>query len=350
MKINNIKNPLISIIIVNWNGKKWLKNCFNSLSRQTFKDFEILLIDNNSTDDSVDYIEANYPEIIIIKNTENRGFAGGNNDALNKAKGKYLYLLNNDTIVANDCLEKLSKAFDELPQAACIQTKLIMLNDRSNLDLVGAFWTNSTFLYYYGMKKDVNALQYNRNLPVFSNKGASVLIRRDVINKVGLFDDDFWCYYEETDFCHRLWLAGYECWYYPKAVVYHAGAGTTIRFDNSVIQYHNFKNKLLSFIKNFEIKNLLIIIPIYISLNVLISLYWLYKKKPKHFLALYKSIWWNIVNLSKTLDKRKKVQALRKVSDKYIFNLVKVSAPLSYYISLVTGNISNQDITINPKI
>lgn len=325
----------ISIIIVNWNGRKWLHDCLFSLKGQAYKKFEVILVDNASSDDSVSYVKKNFPWVTIIRNTTNRGFAGGNNDGLKISKGEYILLLNNDTKVEKDFLKNFIEAFDKIPNLGCVQSKLLLMNKPDETDLVGSYWTDSSFLYYYGYMKDASLKKYNTPMPFFSNKGASVLIKKKIIDKLGLFDDDFWCYYEETDFCCRVWLAGYECWYWPKAVCYHAGGGTSVIFENSIIQFHNFKNKLMSFIKNLEGITLLQILPVYLILNIVISFGWLIiKRKPKHFSALYKSIWWNIIHIQSTLEKRKRTQRLRKLRDKEIFRIVKKNPRISYYYYL----------------
>lgn len=330
-------NRFISIIIVNYNGKKWLKDCLSSLAVQTYKNFEIIFVDNASEDDSVAYVKRYFPEVKIVQNTTNRGFAGGNNDGVKVAKGEYILLLNTDTRVKKDFLKNFIKAFDEIPHLGCAQSKLLLMDKPEKTDLVGAYWTDSSFLYYYGYEKDAKLPKYNTPMPFFSNKGASVLIRKDLIDKYGLFDDDFWLYYEETDFCHRLWLMGYECWYWPMAVCYHAGGGTTLRFDNSLIQFHNFKNKLMSFLKNFEAKNLLTIVSTFLFLNVLLSIFWLLKGKWKHSLTLYRAIGWNIIHLPSTLEKRNVIQKMRKVSDSKIFSKIKKNPKLKYYYALVNN-------------
>lgn len=323
-------SELISIIIVNWNGKKWLKDCLSSLENQTYKEFETIFVDNASKDDSVSFVQKEFPKVKIIQNKTNRGFAGGNNDGLALARGKYVLLLNNDTSCPKNYLDNFIKVFKEIPNAGCVQSKILLMDQKDKLDLVGSYWTDTTFLYYFGFGKKDDG-KYEKEIPVFSCKGASMMIRREVIDKVGLFDDDFWNYYEETDFCHRVWLAGYECWYYPKAYVYHAMGGTSINIKNSLLQYHNFKNKLLSFLKNFEVKSLITIIPIYIAMNILISIIWLLQGKIKHSLAIYNSLWWNLVNLKLTFSKRRKVQAFRNRPDAQILKRTKVNPRLSYY-------------------
>jgi GT2 family glycosyltransferase len=246
--------------------------------------------------------------------------------------------------VPENYLEKFIKAFDEIPNLGSAQSKIILMNDLTKLDTCGSYWTGSSFLYHYGYGKNQTLEKYNKVMPFFSNKGASMMIRRDVVDKIGLFDDDFWCYYEETDFCHRLWLSGYESWYYPKAVCYHAMCGTSLVVDNSYIQFHNFKNKLLSFLKNFGAITLVKILPIYIFLNVGLSLKWLIQGKMKHFFAPYKAIWWNLVHLRSTFNKRKIIQSRRKKTDQEIFRIVKKNPRLRYYYSLLNHSLWNRSL------
>lgn len=330
--------PLISILIVNWNGKKWLKNCFDSLKKQTYKKFEIIFIDNGSTDDSIHFVKSTFPSVKIVKNKSNMGFAKANNIGLKHAKGKYIFLLNNDTISAPSALAEFIEGFKHIPQAGSIQSKLVMMYNKKILDVCGSYWTDSSFLYHFGMNQQANKPIYNVPAPFFTNKGASMMIKREVIEKLGLFDDDFWSFYEETDLCHRMWIAGYECWHYPKAVIYHAVGGTATTFSNSYIQFHNFKNKLLSFLKNFELRTLIYVLPVFILVNILLSLYWLLSGKFSHFFSLYRAIFWNMVNLPMTLKKRMIIQKKRIVSDVQVFTKVKRNPHWKYYFLLLTGN------------
>lgn len=330
-------NDLVSIIIVNWNGKKWLEKCLDSLCSQSYKNFEIIFVDNASTDDSVVFVEGNYPEVIIVKSDKNLGFAGGNNLGLPYTKGEYILLLNNDVWVTENYLEKFVEAFEKIPNAGSVQSKMILMNNPEKLDVCGSYWTGSSFLYHYGYAQNQGLEKFNRMMPFFSNKGASMMIRKDVLDKVGFLDEEFWSYYEETDLCHRIWLAGYECWYYPEAVMYHAGGGTSLTFHNSYIQFHNFKNKLLSFLKNFEGWTLVKVLPVYFFANIALSFFWLLQGKWRHFLALYQSVWWNIIYFEQTMRKRRTVQGFRKKSDKEIFKQVKRNPRLVYYYYLLTG-------------
>ena len=210
-------------------------------------------------------------------------------------------------------------------------------HENDTLDVVGSFWTSSSTLYHYGWGKRGDLPKYNETMPIFSVKGAAMLIKKDLVDRIGLFDEEFWCYYEETDFCHRVWLAGYECWYFPKTICYHAGGGTTSVFDDNFVQFHNYKNKLASFIKNFEVVNLVKIIPTFLVLTIGVSFVWLLSGKLKHFWSMYQALWWNVKCFPETLRKRKTIQTLRKKSDKELFKTIKKNPRMSYYYYLFKG-------------
>lgn len=341
-----MKHPLISVVIINYNGKKWLKKCLNSLTKQTYKNFEIIFVDNASKDKSVSYVRANFPKIKIIINKKNYGFAKGNNIGVKKAKGEYIVLLNNDTYVEKDYLENFIKAFDEIPHLAVAQSKIVLMDNPKRIDACGSFWTNSTFLYHYGFGKDAALAKYNNAYPIFTVKGASMIIKKSIIDTIGLFDDDFWCYYEETDFCHRAWIAGYECWYYPGALAYHHAGGTSKGFDNAYIQFHNFKNKLLSFLKNYQIRSLFFILPSYFLVNLALMLYYFIQLKFGHIFSLFKAFYWNIIHFSGTMIKRQVVQSVRVKSDKELTKKTTINPTFSYYVGLSKGLENYKDIDL----
>jgi GT2 family glycosyltransferase len=336
-------NDLISILIINWNGKKWLKECLDSLLVQTYSEYEIIVVDNASVDGSVTFIRNNYPNVKIIQSTKNLGFAAGNNLGLKHAKGNFILLLNNDTVADCDYLANFRKSFEDIPNLGAAQSKIIRMSNENKLDCCGSYWTPFTLLYHIGVNKFANLPKYNQPFPVFSNKGASMLIRRDIIDEIGLFDDDFWCYYEETDFCNRIWMSGLECWYFPSGIIRHAVGGTSEQFQNSLIQFHNFKNKLLSYLKNYEKKTLISVIPTFLILSTIFSFIWLAQGRYKNSIAIYKSFWWNFKNINHTLKKRKVIQSQRKVTDKKIFSLVSKRPKLSYFYLLVFNKLDKYE-------
>lgn len=336
----SVKKPFISIVTINYNGKKWLKDYFNSIKKQTYKNFEIIFVDNGSVDGSVEFIKKNYPKTVLIENSENYAIAKGNNIGIKRAKGDYILLLNNDVIVGKDYLLELVEGFEKLPQASIIQSKIVLMQNPEILDSCGSFWTDTGFIYHYGNLKKAEQKKYNIPLRIFSGKSASMIIKRDVIDKIGIYDDLYWGYYEETDHCHRAWIAGFETWYWPKAEVKHAMGGTTLTFESDFLQFHNFKNKLTSFLVNFEIWYLLRLIPLFLVLNILIGFGWLVRNKAKNTLSLYKAIWWNIVHLNHILNRRKIVQSTRRFTDRQIFDICRRSPKLSYYYYLFTTDLS----------
>lgn len=275
----------------------------------------------------------------LIINSSNVGFASGNNIGYSHSKGKYIVLLNNDTVVPANYLVDFYKAFQEIPNLGIAQSKIVLMENSDILDSCGSFWSISTWQHYLGNGKPSNLPMYKIPQPVFSVKGASVMVDRKVIQKIGLFDDNFWCYYEETDFCHRAWLVGLESWYWPLTSVRHSVGATSNTFPNSYIQFHNYKNKLKSILKNLEISTLLYELPIFIIWSIGICGMWLCLGKFDNFFALIKSYLWNIKRLPQTWTERQAIQKLRIKSDREIFKLVKKEPKPMYYYYLLIGRL-----------
>ena len=160
---------LVSIIILNWNGKNFLKNCLDSLEKLTYSPVEIIVVDNNSTDGSQLLVKKNYPKVILIENKKNYGFAKSNNIGYKAAHGTYALVLNNDTIVTQGFLEPLLQDFKENPNIACIQPQIRLLKNKKILDGVGAFLTSSGFLYHFGYLKDRTLPKYNKRMNMLGN-------------------------------------------------------------------------------------------------------------------------------------------------------------------------------------
>jgi GT2 family glycosyltransferase len=330
--------PLISVIVVHHNNVVYLKDLLPDLAKQDYPNYEVIVVDNGSTDNSIRYVSKNHPSVRIVKSKINLGFAAGNNIGVRASSGKYIVLLNNDTRVSHTYLNDFVKVFKINKNIGIAQSKIILTNDRG-LDTCGGFWTSLSFLYYIGNYKDPNKKIYNTPFKIFAGKGASLLVKREVIDKIGLFDNDFWNYYEETDFCHRAWISGWETWYWPNAVCLHKMGGTSLTFKNDYVQFHNYKNKLCSYLKNLELFELAKVIPIFTVLSLMISLIWLIKLKPHHALALIKAIAWNIRNLKKTYTKRLAIQRNRKVSDSNIWKIVRKNPQIQYYWYLFNDNL-----------
>jgi GT2 family glycosyltransferase len=332
----------VSIIIVNWNGLHHLKKCLPTLKKITYPNYEIILVDNASTKDkSVEYVKKYYPEIKLVVNKENLGFAGGNNVGFKIATGDYILFLNNDTQVMRDFLNKLVKKLEESDHIGGVQSKIRSMIYNHKLDSVGAFLTNTGFLYHLGyLQRDLK--KYDSVTNLYTAKGACMLFRKKVIDKVGLFDNNFFAYFEETDFCHRVWLAGYTIQYAPKSIIYHQIGGTSNNMPNAFIQFHSFKNRINSYLKNLGTAELLMILPTHIILCEIAALGFIFRRRPDLFVAINRAFYWNMQNWNQTMRERNKIQTkIRKVSDRTIMPLLKRSAPFKYYYYLFTNNLQS---------
>lgn len=329
-------NPAVSVIIVNWNGERWLRNCLNALRDQTFSDFEIIVVDNGSSDGSVMLITDGYPEVMLVRQDHNDGFAKGNNIGYLHARGQYILLLNTDTEASPALLENMTSAFDELPNAGSVQAKLVLIDKTDRLDACGAFFTATTVSYHFGFGKKADLPLYNKPTPMFSNKGACMMLRREVIEAIGLFNDDFWCYYEETDLCHRIWLSGWECWYWPNAVCKHGLGGTSSKVLNHIIHFHNFKNKLTSHLLNFSTLSLIWVLPTHILVGLSYSLFFVLSGKWRNAVAFLRGTRWVLQRIGSIIKKRSTIQRFRKRSDGDIFRVCLRNPKLSYYFYFFT--------------
>lgn len=333
--------PSVSIIMPTYNGLDHLKKCLPTLFRSTYKNFQLILVDNNSKDGSVEYVEKKFPKVKIVKNKKNDGYAKGNNLGWKYVLGKYVLFLSNDTEVKENFIIEMVKVLESRSDLGGVQSKVYLMDDHTRLDSVGSFLTSTGFLYHYGANKK-DSPKYNKDILVYSAKGVCMMFQKKVIDKVLLngeiFDSSYFAYFEETDLCHRVWLSGYKIGYAPKSVIYHKVGGTSVHMDNVFIQYHSFKNRINSYIKNLDGINLLKILPLHILLCELNAVIYLFRGKFRMFMTIQKSILWNISNLGKTLKKRKYVQKkIRKVKDSEIMPYIKKNVGIDYYVNLFSG-------------
>src|SRR5258706_13417668 len=183
-------SSLVSIIIVNWNGLRWLSDCFGSLAKQNYKQYEIVFVDNASKDGSVAWVKKHYPKTKILVNKENLGFADANNVGYRNAKGKYILFLNNDTRVTKTFLSELVGVIQEDKTIGGAQSKILLMDHPDTHDSVGAFLTPTGFLYHYGFgKKDQK--KYDKQMDLYTAKGACMMFRKDVLKQVEIHGDIF---------------------------------------------------------------------------------------------------------------------------------------------------------------
>ena len=231
-----------SVVIPNWNGRKFLERCLGALRRQTAGELEVLLVDNASSDDSVELVERDFPEVEVVRLHENVGFASAMNAGIRRASGTNVAFLNNDTEPDERWLEELLACLDRHPGAAAATSKVLMLEQPGTLDDTGDFVWPSLLPYARGHGEPDRG-QYDDEEQIFSPSGAAALWRADALAEIGLFDETFFAYYEDVDLGFRARLAGYECWYAPRAVVLHHRGGTS--GDNEFTLYHHARNRWL---------------------------------------------------------------------------------------------------------
>ena len=241
------KNPLVSVIVVNFNGRSLLEQCLCSLMKNTYPNFEVILVDNNSTDDSIEFVKNTYPNVIIIKLEKNYGFAYPSNVGAKNAKGDFLLFLNNDTKHDPDFITELIKEINRDPQIAMCQSLLLKPN--------GSIGSSGDFIDSLGIafssKEKTDSI---RN--ILAAKGASIFIKREIFDKLNGFDEKFFASFEDIDLGWRTWMLGYNVVLAPKSVVYHLG-GQTIKSMDNTLTFHGYKNQLAMKITNFEFKYML---------------------------------------------------------------------------------------------
>lgn len=238
--------PQASIIIPHLNGRHHLDDCFNSLRQQTFTDFEILLVDNGSTDGTQEYVREKYPEVKLLELDRNYGFTGACNAGWQAASGEFIILLNNDTEVDPNWLAEIVSAFQRRPDVGIVASKMLLFDRRDHFHTAGDFYRLDGIPGNRGVwQQDVG--QYDVEEEVFSACGGSSAYRRQLLDEIGFLDDDFFFSCEDVDVSWRAHLAGWKVLYVPTAVVYHklkatGGAVTGSYYDGRNFLYLIWKN------------------------------------------------------------------------------------------------------------
>lgn len=230
-------NKKISVIIPNFNGEAFLENCLDSLKEQSFKNFEIIIVDDCSTDDSL-VILKKYPEIRLFINEKNSGFAVSVNNGIRAATGEYVLLLNNDVVVALDFIGNLYQAITRDKRIFSVSSRMVRYYERDKIDDTGDFYNVLGWAYKRGDGKSVSRLL--KASSVFSTCAGAGIYRRSVFDEIGLFDEHYFAYLEDVDVSYRARIYGYKNRYEPSAICYHIGSATTA--DGN--KYSEFKVKI----------------------------------------------------------------------------------------------------------
>jgi GT2 family glycosyltransferase len=322
-------SPKVSVIIVNYNGKELLEKCLESLFKVDYENFEVILVDNNSSDGTIEFVTKYYPSIIIIKLDSNKGFAEPNNIAAKITKGDYLLLLNNDTVVTCNFISEMIKIIENDKTIGICQS-LLLKPDRT-MDSSGDFIDKLGVVYNSKTKTD-------EIREISSARGASMLIHKEMFDKLGGFDETFFVSFEDVDLGWRTWILGYRVVLIPTSIVYHS-AGTTIKKIRSDIAFHGFKNQISMKITNFEINYMISnLIKFFVVYGVReLKIWWDYKYKgttkitptdyestiaqKPNFLIIIKSLFWIIRNSAYLIKKHIKINSNRMYSTKDLMNM-----------------------------
>ena len=311
-----------------------------TLKKITYPNYEIIIVDNNSQDGSVEVITKMFPKVRQVLNKNNSGYAGGNNAGIRQAKGRYLLILNNDTIVTPGFIKPLVADLEKDPNLGIVQSKIFIMDNPKLLDNVVSYLTNLGFLFHIGYL-DNDKPEYKKFRETFAAKGACMMVNREVF-ELGAFDEKYWCYFEESDLCWRAWVMGYHVAFEPKSIIYHKMGATSTTMRSAFIHYHSFKNRIRTIVKNASLTTLFWMFPVHIATCVVLSAYFFLSGQTGGSIAILKAIWWNILNISDTLEKRGFIQTRRKLDDDEIFKRVMKNPPLSFYthhLSLVKINL-----------
>ena len=333
-----MKNPKVSIIIPHWNGIDILSECLESLLQTDYHNLEIIVVDNASTDGSPDLISLNFPQIKLLENSQNYGYAGGCNRGAEIADGDYIVFLNNDTIQDSKWISPLVDFLNLNPKVAAVQPKILNFYDREKFDYAGAAggWLDILgFPFARGrvfndQEKDKG--QYNKIRPVFWTSGTAFMIRKFDFESAGRFDESFFAHQEEIDLCWRLHLMDKETWAIPSSVVFHKNGATLPMFSRKK-QYLNHRNSLQMILSNYSLPLTLYIFPIRFTLELVALVYSFIRMDLNHAIGIIQSLLWIVSHPFSIWKRRKQIKQIRIVKDKKVLPwLYWGSVVFDYYI------------------
>ncbi len=267
--------PLVSVIVVNYNGMRFMEKCLSSLERQTYRPFETILVDNGSTDGSPEYVMERFPAVRIISNGENLGFAKANNIGISAAGGSMIATLNNDAAPLSAWLEALVDAMMSDDTVGMCASKMLFMKNPEIINSTGICVSRSGASWDRGMFEPDRG-QYDTAEEVFGPCAGAALYRMSMLGQAGLFDDSFFAYMEDVDLAFRCRLKGWKCLYVPDAVAYHYHGGTAGYMSDFSVYYGN-RNIVWNFVKNYPPALLLLSLPWAIGRNLAVLPYYAVK-------------------------------------------------------------------------
>lgn len=317
--MQKMKNTIVSVIIPNWNGKDLLLDCLKSLMNQSFNNFEIIVVDNGSTDRSPEFIKNNFPKVKVVVLQENFGFAKAINEGVKKSSAEYVIFLNNDTVVDKNLIKNLILCARKHPDVISVNSKLLNFYNKNKIDGVGILVNEVGQARSIGWQ-ETDKGQYDKEQYIFGATGGASLFKRKEFIKLGGFDENYFMYSEEVDFAFRAQFKGYKSIFCPKAIVFHKHKATSKKFPAKV-EYWQFRNMTQTIIKDFPIsillKNWRWLKIFLVHINTIF-----YQLKNGFFWSPFLADLWILFSLPRLLYERRKIQSKMKVSESYIDNFL----------------------------
>jgi GT2 family glycosyltransferase len=295
--------PVVSIVVVNWNGAQVLPRCLEALSAQTYRDFEVIVVDNGSTDGSTDDLEAHWSGVRVLRLGENKGFAVANNLGAVEARGRWLVLVNNDAFPETKWLEILIEATQQYPEYTFFGSRLVQYHNPEMMDGAGDVYHISGLAWRRYYNHPVSEIKHQVE-EIFGPCAAAAMYLRKNFLKVGGFAEYYFSYHEDVDLSFRLRLAGYRCLYIPDAVVKHIGSATTgVQSDFAV--YYGHRNLVWSFFQNMPTRLLWKYLLAHIVANLIYLVYYSSRGQAR---AIWRAKWDAFRDLPAALRRRRGIQ------------------------------------------
>lgn len=329
MAQSNTSTSKVSVVVVNYNGAATLEDCLRSIYGSTHKNLDVIVVDNCSCDNSIEICNRVGVDKVWV-NESNAGPAIALNQGISMTSGDYIIFLAADTKVHPDCISELAYRLDENKNVGIASAMVVHWDRYYQLDSAGEFINQFGLLVqrHKNHELDPKYFVYHWLTNIFSAKGTAIMSRRSTGIR---YDDDYFMFLEDTDFCWRMWLAGYEVMFVPDAVIYHKVSSAINAAPPQWVRYYGARNYITTHIKNMGLARLVFILPLHVILWLLFSL------RVEHGWAICRGIGWNLWNWKEVWRKRKEIQRTRKISDKELFQQVMVHTTIRELIDKTKG-------------
>lgn len=338
--------PLVSIVNVTWNGLKLLKRHLPSLKNLKYPNYEVIVVDNASTDNSVDFIKENYPEFKVIINKENLGTAEGSNVAIKVSRGKYIFWVSNDMEFDPFILNHLVSRCEADKTIGICTVKMLRIKEEKlihEIDSVGA----NLDIFGFPISRGINELdigQYDYFTEVFFSFGGAMFIRKKILDIVGEFDSDYLTLADDIDLSWRVQLVGYKVVVEPKAYLFHQVSATLNTTHNRAQKrYLSERNTLRTLLKNYSMEYLILLLPPYFALLCMEIMFFLVMRKFNIAKSGIKAVMWNLFYIKDTMKMRKRVQKFRTVDDLTIISkMQKIPEKSMVFLDFIKNKNTNK--------